>query len=97
MPENPKDLLRPEDLAELLGWNVGSVRHALLAGRLPGVKIGRRWFIRRADFDGMLERQAQEREAKQQAARAEAGAWLQEQKEADRKRAEEAQQAGQTE
>jgi excisionase family DNA binding protein len=81
------DLLRPEDLAELLGWNVGSVRHALLAGRLPGAKIGRRWYTRRSDLDAMIEQQVQERAKRRQAAQAEAQAWLRDLEESEAERA----------
>ncbi len=42
------DLLVIEDLARVLRITPAGVRAALRAGRLPGRRIGKRWFVSRA-------------------------------------------------
>ena len=46
-------LLGVEELAELLDVHIDSVRRMMRNGTLPAVKIGLRWYMRRADFLAM--------------------------------------------
>lgn len=43
-------VLNTETVAELLGVSVQTVRIQCAEGELPGVKIGRRWFVARDRF-----------------------------------------------
>jgi excisionase family DNA binding protein len=50
---------RPEyltvaDLAEALQVHEDTVRAMLARGELPGVQLGRRWYVRRAAFDALF-------------------------------------------
>ena len=50
--DNP---LTVEDLAEALHYNCVTVREMLDSGGIPGgVKIGKRWYLSRANFDKLL-------------------------------------------
>lgn len=53
------ELLTAEELAELLHIHLDSVRRMMRQKRLPAVKVGRRWYVRRADFDALLTQRAQ--------------------------------------
>jgi len=44
----PQQVLTVEHVAELLGLNPETVRRLLNKGELPGKRIGRRWYVRRA-------------------------------------------------
>lgn len=46
------DLLTPDEVAARYGVTGDAVRHWLRSGRLPAVRNGRRWFVRRADLAG---------------------------------------------
>lgn len=47
-------LLTPGQVASLLQISPGTVSRLLRIGRLPGVKLGRQWRIRRDDLDRYL-------------------------------------------
>lgn len=51
---NAPDLLATNDLCELLGVDAQTVRRWLLAGELPGVKIGARWYVPKSEFEKFL-------------------------------------------
>ena len=44
-----KDWMSTQEAAADLGVSTGRVRQLLLAGQLPGEKLGRDWLIRRSD------------------------------------------------
>lgn len=48
------DILGVPEVAELFGVHIETVREWLRSGRLPGVHVGRRWFVRRDDVDRMF-------------------------------------------
>ena len=47
------ELLTVEEVAELLQCHPDSVRRMMRQGRLPAVKVGWRWYVRRAEFLAM--------------------------------------------
>lgn len=47
------ELLTVEEVAELLQVHPDSVRRMMRQGRLPAVKVGWRWYVRRAEFLAM--------------------------------------------
>ena len=47
------ELLTVEEVAELLQIHPDSARRMMPNGTLPAVKIGLRWYLRRADFLAM--------------------------------------------
>jgi len=53
MPEIKK-LLRPEEVAELLGVSRRTIVRWLKEGRLKGVRVGRLWRVREEDLDAFL-------------------------------------------
>ncbi|MFZ1505276.1 MAG: helix-turn-helix domain-containing protein [Anaerolineae bacterium] len=46
-------LLGVAELTELLDVHIDSVRRMMREGRLPAVKIGRKWYVRRDVFDAL--------------------------------------------
>lgn len=48
------DYMTVEDLAEALQVHEDTVRSMLARGELPGVHLGRRWYVRRAAFEGLF-------------------------------------------
>ncbi len=48
-------LLKPEEAAEILGVNLGTVRRWLREGKLKGVKVGRLWRITEEDLKAFIE------------------------------------------
>jgi len=48
-------LLKPEEAAEILGVNPGTVRRWLREGKLKGVKVGRLWRITEEDLKAFIE------------------------------------------
>lgn len=50
-----KEILSPEQVAELLGVSLQTVRRRIADGTIPARKIGRLWKIRRIDIDRLLE------------------------------------------
>ena len=46
-----KAWMSTQEAATALGVSPGRVRQLLLAGQLPGEKLGRDWMIRRADLE----------------------------------------------
>jgi excisionase family DNA binding protein len=58
MHENHKhgehDLMTCEEAATYLRLHVRTVGRLLTQGKLPGVKVGRQWRLRRADLDAYL-------------------------------------------
>ena len=45
------DLMTPEELGSIIGWHPESVRRALRENRLrAGIKVGRRWYVKRVEF-----------------------------------------------
>ena len=51
----PDDLMTPEAAAEYLKMHVDSVRRLLRQKKLPGVKVGGGWRIKRAVLEALLE------------------------------------------
>lgn len=47
------ELLTVEEVSELLQVHPDSVRRMMRQGRLPAVKVGWRWYVRRAEFLAM--------------------------------------------
>lgn len=47
-------LVPAADVARLLSRHPGTVRADLREGRLPGVQIGRRWYMTGADLDALI-------------------------------------------
>ena len=47
------ELLTVEEVAEILRIHPDSARRMMRNGTLPAVKIGLRWYVRRADFLAM--------------------------------------------
>jgi excisionase family DNA binding protein len=64
----PDDLMTPEAAAEYLKMHVDSVRRLLRQKKLPGVKIGGAWRIKRAVLDALLEGPAPAGKAKKKPA-----------------------------
>lgn len=60
-----EDLMTVEEVADLLRMHLDSVRRLLRQGRLPGVRLGKRWWIRRADLEALLRGAGQETERSQ--------------------------------
>ena len=50
---NDLELLTVEEVAEILRIHPDSARRMMRNGTLPAVKIGLRWYVRRADFLAM--------------------------------------------
>ena len=46
-------LYRPNDLVEVLSLNLRTIQKLLASGRLPGRKIGGRWYTRGGDLLAM--------------------------------------------
>lgn len=44
--------MTPQELADVSGMHVGSIRRALSEGRIPGIKLGARWLIKREEVLG---------------------------------------------
>ena len=53
------ELLTPEAAADYLNMHIDSVRRLLRQGKLPGVKVGGGWRLRRTDLDSMFGRKKQ--------------------------------------
>lgn len=51
------DLLTPKEASPVLRRSPVVIRRDLAAGRLPGVRIGGRWFMRREDINALIGRQ----------------------------------------
>lgn len=51
----PDDVMTVQQVAELFGVHQETVRNWLRSGALPGVHVGLRWFVRRADVMEMFE------------------------------------------
>lgn len=49
------DLLTAQDVCDLTGSSLSTVRRACAAGKLPAVRIGRRWFVPRTKFADFCE------------------------------------------
>jgi hypothetical protein len=54
------DLLAVEEIATATRRTPAAVRAALKRGEIPAVKLGKRWFVRRADFERLFDRAARE-------------------------------------
>jgi excisionase family DNA binding protein len=50
-----KDLLTTEDIAKYLGYHIETIRLYVRQGRLPAIKVGREYRIRREDFEEFLD------------------------------------------
>jgi len=50
---NDLELLTVEEVAEILRIHPDSARRMMRNGTLPAVKIGLRWYVRRAEFLAM--------------------------------------------
>jgi excisionase family DNA binding protein len=55
------ELMTPEAAAEYLKLHIDSVRRLLRKGKLPGVKVGHGWRIKRSVLDTMLNGAAEHR------------------------------------
>jgi excisionase family DNA binding protein len=55
----PKDILEPEEVAEMLRIHVRTVKILAGQGKLPGFRVGNQWRFRRSDIDKYIERQLQ--------------------------------------
>lgn len=53
------ELLTVEEVSELLQVHPDSVRRMMRQGRLPAVKVGWRWYVRRAEFLAMTQGKVQ--------------------------------------
>ncbi|MCA1729532.1 MAG: helix-turn-helix domain-containing protein [Actinobacteria bacterium] len=51
-----KDLLGVEDIAELMGVGKATVWRWCREGRLPCLKVGKHWFVRREALEDFLKR-----------------------------------------
>lgn len=49
-----RDLLTPEQVAEILTCSASGVRKMCQNGEIPGRKVGRRWYIPRPAFMRMM-------------------------------------------
>ena len=56
MPNNPSEMLTPNQAAELLGTSAASIRRWVKAGTLPAFTIGGRVRIARSDVLAMVRR-----------------------------------------
>jgi excisionase family DNA binding protein len=54
LPED-KELLTTEDIAQYLGYHIRTIRLYVREGKLPAIKVGREYRIRREDFEKFLE------------------------------------------
>jgi len=50
-----KELLTTEDIAQYLGYHIETIRVYIRQGKLPAIKVGREYRIRRDDFEKFLE------------------------------------------
>lgn len=53
------DLLTSEEVAAILRISYDGCVRMMREGRLPAVKVGRRWYVRRSDFDRLFEKAGQ--------------------------------------
>lgn len=60
LPTDPDRLLDVQELCEYLGLRPTRVREMLRKRELPGVKLGRRWLVRRKDLLAIFDRAATE-------------------------------------
>jgi excisionase family DNA binding protein len=51
----PEDVYTPKEIATTLKLTEKTVLDYLREGKLPGMKVGKHWRIRRADFDTFLQ------------------------------------------
>jgi len=65
---SPLPLLTVEDLASYLSLSARGARQILERGDLPGFRIGRRWYLRREDFDAAVAERAAARRRDPEAA-----------------------------
>jgi excisionase family DNA binding protein len=56
---SPKDILEPEEVAEMLRIHVRTVKILAGQGKLPGFRVGNQWRFRRSDIDKYIEQQLQ--------------------------------------
>jgi excisionase family DNA binding protein len=56
MPGEEEQLTLPQ-IAELLSLNPSTIRLWVNEKRLPAHRVGRKWFVRRADLEQLLEQQ----------------------------------------
>ncbi len=52
--DNYGDLLTTDDLAKMLKTSNQVIRRFLVAGKLPGIKIGARWYVPRSELEKFL-------------------------------------------
>lgn len=53
--DSDTEVLTVDHLSRELGYDHGAIRRMLREGRLPGVKIGKRWYVPRKEFEKLLE------------------------------------------
>ena len=54
------DLLTVEEVAQYLRVSIYTVREMIKAGKLPGVKIGKAYRVKRADVEKLVDTEPQE-------------------------------------
>jgi excisionase family DNA binding protein len=54
MANQELETLTTEETARILRVNIDTIRRLLRARKLPGVRIGKHWRIRRQDLDDLL-------------------------------------------
>ena len=57
MQQDDDDWLTLPQIAEMLQMNPSTIRLWVSEQRLPAVRVGRRWMVRRGDLEGMLAEQ----------------------------------------
>jgi len=56
--------LSAQDTADLLGVHVNTVKHMIHDGRLPAVKVGRAWRVKRETVKALLDAEGSQSDAK---------------------------------
>lgn len=52
--ENCSDLIGTEEMSNLTGFDIQTVRDLLRKKQLPGLKIGTRWFVPKTELENWL-------------------------------------------
>lgn len=52
--ENCSDLIGTEEMSNLTGFDIQTVRDLLRKKQLPGLKIGARWFVPKTELESWL-------------------------------------------
>lgn len=57
---NDKEILNTKDVAEILGISYQTVRKECAEGRIPAVKVGRKYFVTRENLYKLLNGESKE-------------------------------------